>query len=207
MSDPSSFRPSKSTQRQPLREFNVGAPAEPLQQNTEQFQETFTQQQPTQEMSLEEMEQYVRQAREDKFAPPKISAPGKKRIELLANIGRLTKDITIGETIFSLRTLKSKEMRECTFSTFQATNNQLDASYEARKQQLARAISHIDHQEIDFILGGKLLQDRLDFLDELEEVVISTLWDELIKLKLEATNQFGLKTEKDTLEVVEDLKK
>lgn len=199
----SSFRTNTPGSKRPLREFNVGLPED----NTEQFQQ-FSQSNQTQEMSIEEMEQFSRQAREEAFSnQSKITASGKKRIELLADIGRLTKDVSVGGITFSLRTLKSKEMRDASFATFSLTNSQLEASYEARRQQLSRSIYQIDGQDIDFVLGSKEIDAKFALLDELEESVISVLWDELIALKETARTSFGLKSEKDTKEVVEDLKK
>jgi hypothetical protein len=199
----SSFKPGQKPQST-LREFNVGMPEDNFNQ---QYPE-HTAHQPTQEMSIQEMEQMARQAREEKFANmAKISDSAKKRIELLSDIGRLTKDVAVGGITFSIRTLKSKEMRDASFATFTETNTQLEASYEARKQQLARAIYQIDHQDIDFVIGSKDLDARFVLLDSLEETVIGSLWDEFIKLKEEARTKFGLSSDKDTKEVVEDLKK
>lgn len=200
MSDQSSFKPKTGTKQSTLREFNVGAPEDNFEQ--------YPTHPPTQDMSIQEMEQRAHQLREEKFASlAKISESAKKRIELLANIGRLTKDILVAGITFSLRTLKSKEMREASFATFTETNTQLEASYEARKQQLARSIYQIDHQDIDFVLGSKDLDARFVLLDSLEETVIGSLWDGFLALKEEAHTKFGLTSEKDTKEVVEDLKK
>lgn len=199
----SSFKPGQGT-RSTLREFNVGLPEDSFEQQHPEHTSRGT----TQEMSIQEMEQFARQAREEKFAAiAKISDSAKKRIELLADIGRLTKEVIVGGIVFSIRTLKSKEMRDASFATFTETNTQLEASYEARKQQLGRAIYQIDHQDIDFVLGSKDLDARFVLLDSLEETVIGAIWDEFIKLKEEARVKFGLSSDKDTKEVVEDLKK
>src|SRR5438445_13226 len=101
----SSFKPSVGS-RSTLREFNVGAPEDNIEQHP-----AYTQNMQTQEMSVQEMENLVKKAREEKLSGlSKISDSAKKRIELLADIGRLTKDVKIGGITFSLRTLKAKEM-------------------------------------------------------------------------------------------------
>jgi hypothetical protein len=179
----------------PMREFNVGPPDEFEPQSQQQ-------------LNTAEIEQKIEEARREKVNPVvKISDTGKKRIEILANIGRLTKDVPIGGISFSLRTLKSKETEEATRAIFANSVTQLEASLEARKQQLARSIFKIDGQDIDFVIGSRVFDDKLAFIGELEDIVVDALWDNFTTLKNEARTKFGINNSEEAKEVIEDLKK
>lgn len=201
----SSFKKNvPSTGNKQLREFTVGAPEEHFEQESNFESENFRQS----NMSPEDMEMFAREARKAKANPNvRIGDAAKKRIELLADIGRLTKDVQIGSYSFSLRTLKAKEAREAALATFTSVNTQLEASYEARKQQLARSIYKIDGHEVAFVLGNDTLDARFEFVESLEEVIANMLFDEFTLLKEESKKQYGLNTVKDVEEVSEDLKK
>lgn len=190
------FKKNVPNNQKPLREFNVGPDENFADQNSSQ-----------REMTDQEIEFAVREAKREKMAAAnKIGAAAKTRIEILANIGRLTKDVDIGGVSFSLRTLKAKETREAALSTFSTVGTQLEASYEARKQQLVRSIFKIDGQEVAFVLGSDTLEDKLFFIEELEEVVVNKLYDEFVALKEESKIKYGINTVKEAEEVSEDLK-
>ena len=205
-----------SVARRELKEFNVGFP-EGVQQNIDQNQQLIDAQrfsQPgydvshTQQPAPRELQTAVREAKKEQIATAnKISANAKQRIELLTDIGRLTKDVKIGDFIFSIRTLKSKEMREAAIAVFSQNITQLEAGYEARKQQLARSIYAVDGQAIELVLGTNDFEAKLFFVEELEEIVADRLWEELNSLKEDSKNKYGINSEKDAKEVSEDLKK
>lgn len=212
----SSFKKNipQAQQGKQLREFTVGPPEGFEEPGTipPQIQQTFTQQMnfgQQEEMSPGDLENAVREARRQKLANAnKIGEAAKKRIELLANIGRLTKDVKIGDFVFSLRTLKSKETSEASLATFSTSLTNLQASYESRKQQLARSVYKIDGEDVAAIIGSNSVDDIVKFIDDnLEEVVVEKLWSEFIALKEEARSKYGINNEKDAEEVSEDLKK
>lgn len=195
--------PPTQGQAQPLREFNVGAPEE--QPQTQPMQQTFSSPQVS---SPPQIQQSLKEARQEKIAiAGKISDTGKRRIELLAQIGRLTKDIKIGDYTFTLRTLKAREMEAAMLATVRSAEFNIEASYETRRQQLARAISKIDGTDIDDVIDSHSIDDRLNLIEELEEMVVSKLWDTFILLQGESRAKYGINTETDAKEVVEDLKK
>jgi hypothetical protein len=193
-------------QQKPLREFTVGAPEDFAKP---QMTPTMGQQMGQQELSQEEIETQIREARRQKLANAnKIGDAAKKRIELLADIGRLTKDVNIGGYTFSLRTLKNKETKDAALATFSTSITQIEASYEARKQQLARAIFKIDGEDLSAIIGSNNIEDALRFIDEsLEDIVVEKLWEEFIALKEESRTKYGINSVKEAEEVSEDLKK
>lgn len=190
-----------------MREFTVGSPNEdmdniqmPMVENNRHLQ------------SQEDVEQELRNARREKQEAirngPKITDSAKKRIEILAGIGRLVKDIKIGEYTFTLRTLKAKEQREAAIATFTNSSSQMEASFEARKQQLARAITHIDGNDIEAVIGDNSLEAIMLFLEEdIEEIVLNKLFSEFVDMKKEIQEKYGIATKKDVEEVSEDLKK
>jgi hypothetical protein len=202
------------SQQNPLQQFTVGPPDEDLPAQSQAASTRTTSFGPPQQirdLSPSEEEAMMREARRQKLEninSPKIGDLAKKRIELLADIGRLTKDVKIGNYTFSLRTLKAKETRQAALSTFSTAITQLEASYEARKQQLARSIFKIDGEDLDMIIGNTSLEARMSFIeDNLEDIVVEKLWDEFIALKEESRVKYGINTVKDVEEVSADLKK
>ena len=191
-------------QRQ-LREFTVGAPEDMPQEQA--AAQSFSAQRQMSREELMDIEQNIKEARREKLSSMnKITEHGKKRSEILANIGRLNKDVQLEGYTFSLRTLKSKETREAALQTF-SVGTQLEANFEARRQQLARSIYKIDNYEIIDVLGNDSIETKLEFLDDLEESVIVKLFDEFSSLKEDARVKFSITTEAEAKEVAEDLKK
>lgn len=190
-----------------LREFNVGIP------QNDAFDphapEMFEEQPPLvrKELTAAEREELQKLRREQINNAAKITDHAKKRTELLANIGRLTKDVEIEGYIFSLRTLKTKEAREATLSIFNCAND-AEAAFELRKQSLARSLYQINGQPLDLILGGVGLEHRLNFIEEeLEDTIMNKLYNEFLNLRQESRDKYGVQTEEEVKEVMEDLKK
>lgn len=201
------FKRNIQQPQKPLQQFSVMPPEmEAAQPITSSFAPPQMRELPQSEE--EEMLRRARAAKAEELKSPKITDPAKKRIELLAGIGRLTKDVKIGEFTFSLRTLKEKESREAALSTFSVAITQLEASYEARKQQLARSIFKIDGEDLGAVIGSNKLEDKMAFIaDNLEDIVVEKLWDEFVALKEESRAKYGINTMKEAEEVSEDLKK
>jgi hypothetical protein len=191
-----SFTKNFPPQAQPtLREFTVGAPEE-------------SHAQPQQAVSPPQVQQTLKQARQEKLtAADRISDTGKRRIELLAQIGRLTKEVKIGEYTFTLRTLKAWEMEAAMLATVRSAEFNIEASYETRRQQLARSIAKIDGTDMEEVLETNTIDAKLNLIEEMEEIVVSKLWDTFVLLQNEAKEKYGINTEAQAKEVVEDLKK
>lgn len=197
-------KPSKPRPpQQPLREFGaIGAP--------EDFQapETSHRQFGGQEMAMEmtpEEEEQLRQARREKMNPP-INPQAKTRVEMLADIGKLTKEVPINDHTFTLRTLKSREQKAVYLSLVDATNR-VDEAYNLKLYSLAHSLSHIDGQSVEMMVGKKTLQEKLSILEELEESTTDRLWTAFQELKASSESQFAVKTDEDVQEVREALKK
>lgn len=159
------------------------------------------------ERSEADIEKEIRDAREFKRSGrEKISEGAKRRIEILLGMIQSNKTINIEGTSFTIRTLKSKEMRDAIFiaAKFDGT---IEAPYEIRRQLLARAITHVADIEIEQFIGGNTLEQKLMFLDELDDSFLSRLYAEYVSLASSVRDKYAIKNEDDLKEVVEEIKK
>lgn len=136
----------------------------------------------------------------------KISEGAKKRIEMLLGMTYTTKEVNIDGNIFILKSLKSKDMREALIVTAEYDGT-VQAPYEMRRQLLGRSITHVAGVEIEQFIGSNNLNSKLSFLDELDESLLSRLYDEYVLLTKIVKDKYSVKTETDVKEVVEDIKK
>lgn len=195
----SSFYSKKPTQDSQLREFNVGEPevANPFA-NLGPFERR--------ELSPEERQllHNMRQTEVEKEST--ISTQAKQRIEILANIGRLTKTIVIDNISFELKTLKAKETEDAHLTIFKCKTD-AEAAYELRRQKLARALYLIDGKEVELTLGGKDFNLKLQLIDLMEEVTVNRLYKGLEELEKEVSDKYLPKNETEIKGVLEDIKK
>lgn len=201
--------PSDNQQtRNKMREFNVGAEEEmPEIQSMQDFYAKSMQEAPSgYELSVAEREELQKLRQETNKSQPRLGDYAKQRIEVLANIGRLTKNVELEGVVFTLRTLKDKEAREATMPIFNCKND-VEAALELRRQSLARSIYQIDGQDIETTLGGKDFNLKLQMIDSMEETIVTKLYNSFNELKQEVRVKFGLETEAKAKEVVEDIKK
>jgi len=160
-------------------------------------------------LSASELERLAREARNRRSQDEKqVSSVVKKRIEILAGLGRGTRDVIVENITFSLRTLKSYELQEAV-KAIAKLDNGLDSSFEARNQILARAICKIDGQDIDIVLSSSRIEDKLDMVRELESSVAVYLHENYVALSKENSDKFKILSddEKDIKEAVKDLNK
>ena len=191
-----------------LREYTVGSPEDEFD-GMQSIDDLYNNPPPTQQsqnITAQELEQ-IRQQRKAKFAgTDKVSEMSRRRIELLTGIGRLTSDVDIDGTIFSIRTLKTKEAKDATMAALSVLTS-AEASFEIKRQFLARSIFQIDGNDVDDVLGVSDLESKLSVIDELGELVVDKLYREFEVLRNELKNKYGLNTEAQVKEVSEDLKK
>lgn len=156
---------------------------------------------------LSEAEREIRQARDAKrTGRERLSDGARRRIEMLVGMTRGTRTADIAGQTYVLQTLKSKEMREAIIvaATFDGT---VQFPFEFRKQLLARALTQIAGVDINQFIGSVELEDRLVFLDEIDEALLDRLYAEYMEMVKEAKDKYSIKTDQDAKEVVEDLKK
>ena len=186
---------------QNLRQFEVEDASDPSYHSHE-HQDIHAEQ-----LKIAEMERKVAEARRAKVTgKERLSEQAKRRIEMLTNISRMTKDVTIDGNVYSLRTLRSKELQEAIAASVKFDGS-INLTFETRKQFLARGLYKIAGTEISDFLNDDSLEARLEFFDYLEESIISRLYGEFQKLTSESEEKYGLKKESDVKEVYEDLKK
>jgi hypothetical protein len=135
----------------------------------------------------------------------RISPAAKKRIEILSGIGRSTKDVEIDGAIFSLRTLKGMEIRQIIKEMFEIQGNS-EQMYYLRAQTLAYSLYSVDGQDFGLIIGSDLIEDKVKFVQELDEYVLQKLNDEYAALASSAKKKYATPQD-EVKEVVEDLKK
>lgn len=164
--------------------------------------------QPSSQMDdLYEKERIIKEARATKIhGKSRLNEGARRRIEMLCGLTRSTRTADLAGQIFSLRTLKNKEMREALLFASQYDGT-VESPFEIRKQILARSIYEIAGTDSSLFLGDTSLEAMYEFLDEADETLLTRLYYEYSTLAEEANTKFSVKTEEDAKEVVEDLKK
>ena len=155
---------------------------------------------------MSDVERDIRAARQQKASGrTPMNSFAKERVKFLLGIGQLTRDVDVGGTVFSLRTLKGRESREALSAA--ASVPQIEVLYEGRRQQLARSIYKIDGVDTDTAMGATSLEDKLEILDEMDDNLMNHLYSQYSELNEEATNKFAIKPNENIEELVSDIKK
>lgn len=162
---------------------------------------------PVYEQDPNEIEKQIRQSREDKrIGRERLDAGAKKRVEMLVGMTRLTRSVELEGNIFTLKTLRSKEMRDALMSA-SAYDNSVQSPFEIRKQLLARSLIQIAGVDIEQFIGSYDLEAKFEFLDLMDEALLLRLYNEYLVLVRESSEKYAIKTENDVKEIVGDLKK
>lgn len=152
-------------------------------------------------------EQEIKQAREVKrTGKERLNDGAKQRIEMLIGLTKSVREVTLGDHVYVLQTLRSKEMREAIMlaAEFDGT---VQSPFEIRRQLLARSLIKIAGVEIAQFVGSDSLEARLALIDELDHYLSNTLFDEYNVMTNEAKSKFDIKTNQDAAQVIDDLKK
>ena len=146
------------------------------------------------------------QAKKEKGKIDRLSPGAKKRIEQLLGMMRLTKEVEMNGIIFSLRTLNAEESRSVLHAAAQYDGT-VETPFELRKQTLSYALEKINGDRIADFLGSPDRSVILEFLDELDENAVSILFRNYTSLSNETDKRYGIVSDQDAKEVLEDLKK
>jgi len=146
----------------------------------------------------------------------------RKRVEMITGIGRCTKDVQVGENTFTLRTLKGYEQNSLnhvqqngetvTYPNGMVGFNQT-SMYDIRVEALTYAISMIDYQQVETILGchNWLLDEQLaakkELVMEMDSALTEHLYTEYRELQSSTVDGYAPKSAEETKEVVEDIRK
>ncbi len=158
-------------------------------------------------LTNDQRHEYGSQKRDVYAQQSRISSANKNRIEILLGIGRLTKEVEYDEVIFSLQSLKSREMREIFDSIKDRKVNDLDINYEIRAQTLARSLYEINGHSFEDFIGSRSVEDKMAFIDELQERTVTFLHEKYSEMVDENKEKFKVENKEDAEEVIENIKK
>jgi hypothetical protein len=136
----------------------------------------------------------------------RLNEGARRRIEMLIGMTRTTHAVKIGENEYVFQSLQAKEMRAALIAAAEFDGT-IQSPFEIRKQLLARSLTHIAGIEIEQFLGTDQFNDRLLFIEELDEALLNRLYAEYLKMAEEARDKFALKSDEDAKEVIDNLKK
>ena len=175
-----------------IREFN--ARMNPVQQSAQTHE-------------INEFEKQMQEAKRAKrLGLERLSDGAKKRIEMLLGMTKLTRSVQIDGNQYVLQTLTSKEIREAVTASAEF-NNSVQFAFETKKQFLGRSLVQVAGVDIEQFLNSNELETRLLFVEEMDHSLAVRLYNEYIILAKESEAKYSLKTENDTKEIVDDLKK
>lgn len=137
----------------------------------------------------------------------KLNNSAKEKIEFLLGMKRKTKDVIIDEIKFKIQTLKTKEIKFILSEVAKETNDigvsQALALMSIKVNTVALIITHIDDQPIEFIFGTNDFAQIKEYVNEMNDDVVDTLYSEYLTLK----QKHEIKNDKEAEEAVENLKK
>jgi len=158
--------------------------------------------------NLSDIEREIKHQREEKIrGQTHLNDGARRRIEMLIGMTRLYKTVIIDENnTFALQTLKGKEKREAIVAASQFDRT-VESPFEIRLQFLARALTHVANVPIEQFIGSNSLGAKLEFIEELDDILLNRLMDEYTALDKEAQNKYSMQTVEQAKEIAEDLKK
>jgi hypothetical protein len=129
---------------------------------------------PAQNPSYQDIERMHQEARS--FVD-KVSPEAKRRIEVLSGLGRISDDVEVDGVKFTFQSIKTNERRDVYKALFSGEDEtKLSLSYKNRVQILARALTHIDEQPADLMLGSESIEAKLYLFGELDDHVTDYLY-------------------------------
>lgn len=156
---------------------------------------------------LGETEREMKAAREARRSgKERLNTGAKRRVEMLLEMTRSTREVVIGDKVFVLQTLKSKELSESLIiaAEFDGT---VQSPFEVRRQLLARSLTHVCGSDFESFISSRDIEDKLFFIDNMDHALLLRLNREYQILVSEHDEQYAIKTPEEAKEVLEDLKK
>ena len=175
-----------------------------------EMQEFQNRMQPQAQSQTREINNLEREMMEAKKArregKERLSEGARRRIEILINMSRMTRDCTIENQSYRLQSLTSKDFREVLVASSEFDGT-IQFIFENRKQILARSITVLAGVDFNQFINSNELQMKLDVIEELDHALLTRLFDEYVILAKEVKDKYTLKTDEDVKEVLEDIKK
>lgn len=154
-----------------------------------------------------EIERQISEAREaKKLGRERLNDGAKRRLEMLLNMTRTTREVNLLGNIFVLQSLSGVETREA-YMVASEFDNTVQSPFEIRRQLLARSLINIAGIEIVQFVGSNTLESKLQLVDHLDESLLNRLFDEYSELVKESKDKFSIKSSEEAREIVEELKK
>lgn len=160
-------------------------------------------------MTVEEMREIEAMRQRSMETRTRVSPEARSRIEFLSGIGRMEQSVNVENTKFTIQSLKAYEQEDI----FEHVTNLGDVSairmqFEVRAQTLARVIYAIDDQPLALVVGSNHMEEKVAAIKQLDENVADYLYkwyqENIVK---KAQEKYSVKTDKDSREVVEAVKK
>jgi hypothetical protein len=129
------------------------------------------------------------------------------RLELLTGIGRLVSDIKIDNVKFSLRSLKSRELRYVMENAARNGETNVGEALLIRNYTLAFSIYEIEDNPIYAVIGSDEIEDKVRVIDEFEEVTTTKLWDAYSSMINEGSKGVEEDLGTDTKQILDNVKK
>jgi len=148
----------------------------------------------------EEMEDIRQKIQEQKVPRESVS-----RFEVLVGIGRLVTELTVEGVSFKLRSLKSKEQQKV-YTEALGKPIGLEQAYALKINTLASSLYEIDNQPVEF-LGLQTLEQKIEFIEELEDIVVGGLYDKYNKMLKVHNGALKKDLGETSSEVIETVKK
>lgn len=136
---------------------------------------------------------------------PRITSNARQRIEYLLGITKSKRSVVIEGITYEFTSLSSSEFKLAFRFASQVSN--VESNFELRKQLLARSLTKIDDLSLEDFLSSNDIEDKLNFIDALDNNLINRLFEEYNLLVEKCTNRFSIKSVEDVKEVSEDIKK
>ncbi len=200
----------KSGNQQPLREFVVPDESQGQVFDTrslEDFSNKMNEDSDYQEQ-YSSTEEEIRRARQEKITGrERMSAGAKQRLEILLGMVRSEREVElVSDLKIVLQSLKSQE-QTAIFKEAAKNVMQIDYDFELRRQTLARSIKSVSGVLFSDFVGSDDFNDKLYFIDQMDDIALNKLYIEYGKLTKEAQEKFGIIKPEQQKEVAEDLKK
>src|ERR1035437_3807052 len=165
-----------------------------------EMQEFQNRMQPQAQSQTREINNLEREMMEAKKArregKERLSEGARRRIEILINMSRMTRDCTIENQSYRLQSLTSKDFREVLVASSEFDGT-IQFIFENRKQILARSITVLAGVDFNQFINSNELQMKLDVIEELDHALLTRLFDEYVILAKEVKDKYTLKTDED----------
>ena len=202
--------PDETVPPPPQRQARTYEASAPIFDDAEMRDFQARMQQPQQQVQMREIGETERQIMEAKRlkreGKERLSEGARRRVEMLINMSRMTRDVVIEGNLYRLQSLASKELREVMIATAEFDGS-VQMVFENRKQILARSLIVVAGVDFGQFLNSTDIKDRIDIIEELDHALLVRLFNEYVILAQEVQDKYTLKTEQEVQEVLEDLKK